>query len=157
MNPDQIPYLPAAGRDWALPLYDPVVHVMGIRRVWDTLIEQADIQPTDRVLDIGCGTGGLTVRLKRRHPAVSVIGLDPDPHALARARRKGDRDRLAIQFDRGFSDSMDYPDASFDRVLSSFMFHHLSTEAKIKTLSEVRRVLRPGGSLHLRDASPRQA
>jgi ubiquinone/menaquinone biosynthesis C-methylase UbiE len=46
---------------------------------------------------------------------------------------------------------MPYPDASFDCVFSSFMFHHLNSEAKDKTLREVRRVLVPGGSFHLLD------
>ena len=58
---------------------------------------------------------------------------------------------VAIQFDRGFSDELPYPDASFDRVFSSFMFHHLRAEERGKTLREVRRILAPGGSLHMLD------
>jgi ubiquinone/menaquinone biosynthesis C-methylase UbiE len=145
------PYLPAAGHDWALPLYDPLVRLMGIGRAWDALIHQAAIAPGQRVLDIGCGTGGVALRLKQLHPDATVVGLDPDPNALARARRKGEAAGAQLEFVQGFSDRMSYPDASFDRVLSSFMFHHLSKDAKIQTLSEVRRVLRPGGSLHLLD------
>ena len=144
-------YLPAAGHDWALPLYDPVVRLMGIGRVWDALIQQAAIAPGHRVLDIGCGTGGLVVRLRQSRADVDVVGLDPDPNALARARRKSEAARVSVHLDRGFSDRMSYPHRSFDRVLSSFMFHHLSSEAKAQTLAEVRRVLRPGGSLHLVD------
>lgn len=145
------PYLPAAGHDWALPLYDPLVRILGIGRAWDALILQAGLAPGQRVLDIGCGTGSLALRVKQSHPDVAVVGLDPDPNALARARRKSAAAALPIDFEQGFSDRMVYPDGSFDRVLSSFMFHHLSKEAKIQTLAEVRRVLRPGGSLHLVD------
>lgn len=144
-------YLPAAGRDWALPFYDPVVRLLGIDRTRKTLIEQAAIGETHRVLEIGCGTGSLLIRVKQEAPGASVVGLDPDPLALERARRKGEAAGVAIQLDRGFSDEMPYADASFDRVLSSFMFHHLSPEAKISTMREVRRVLRPGGSVHLVD------
>ena len=144
-------YLPAAGRDWALPFYDPLVRLLGIDRTRQALIEQAAIRQADRVLEIGCGTGSLLIRVKQQSPNVSVVGLDPDPLALERARRKADAAGLAIQLDRGFSDDMPYPDASFDRVLSSFMFHHLSREAKTSTMREVRRVLKPGGSLHLVD------
>jgi ubiquinone/menaquinone biosynthesis C-methylase UbiE len=83
-----------------------------------------------------------------------VVGLDPDPKALAIAKRKAQRAGLAIQLDQGFSDGLPYPDASFDRVFSSLMFHHLKAEEKAATLREVRRVLRPGGSLHLLDFGP---
>ena len=82
------------------------------------------------MLDIGCGTGSLVVLVKRLFPDVEVVGLDPDEKALARAARKARRVGASIQFDRGFSDALDYPDASFDRVFSSFMFHHLERDEK---------------------------
>src|SRR5262249_1112456 len=104
-----------------------------------------------RVLDIGCGTGDLIVLIKRLHPDVDVVGLDPDPKALIRARRKAERTVATIQLDQGFSDGLPYPGASFDRVFSSFMLHPLQTAEKEKTLREIRRVLKPGGSLHLLD------
>lgn len=144
-------YLPAAGHDWALPLYDAFVRLIGLDRTRDTLLEQAQIERTHQVLEIGCGTGTLLTRLKHRYPDATAIGLDPDPKALARARRKAEAAGLSIQFDEGFADRLPYPVGSFDRVLSSFMFHHLSSEAKAKTMHEVRRVLRAGGSFHLLD------
>lgn len=144
-------YLPAAGHDWALPLYDPLVSLLGGDPTRKTLVEQAGIQPGHRVLDIGCGTGSLALSIKRRHPGADVVGLDPDPKALARARRKAERARVAIRFDQAFSDELPYPDASFDRVFSSFMLHHLQGDEKEKTLREVRRVLTRRGSLHLLD------
>ena len=61
------------------------------------------------------------------------------------------KEALSIQLDQGFSDQLPYPDASFDRVFSSFMFHHLQGDVKKNTLKEARRVLKPGGSLHLLD------
>src|SRR5262245_21240003 len=144
-------YIPAAGHDWALPLYDPFVKLFGGDRARKALLDQAAIQPGHRVLDIGCGTGALVTLIKRLHSDVDVVGLDPDPKALARARRKAERMAVPIQFDQGFSDELPYPDASFDRVFSSFMLHHLQAGEKEKTLREVRRVLKPGGSLHLLD------
>ncbi len=144
-------YLPAAGHDWMLPLYDPVVKLLGGDRIRKTLIDQAALQPTDRVLDIGCGTGTLAMMVKTLHPGVEIVGLDPDPKALARARRKARQAHVAIQFDEGFSDNLPYPDACFDRVFSSFMFHHLPADGRGKTLREVRRVLKDGGSLHMVD------
>jgi ubiquinone/menaquinone biosynthesis C-methylase UbiE len=144
-------YLPAAGRDSLLPLYDPVVKLIGGDRVRRVLIDQATLRPSDRVLDIGCGTGTLAALIKRIYPSVEVTGLDPDPKALARARRKAEHTGLMATFDQGFSGNLPYPDAYFDRAFSSFMFHHLPEYEREKMLSEARRVLKPGGSLHLLD------
>jgi ubiquinone/menaquinone biosynthesis C-methylase UbiE len=143
-------FIPAFGRHWALPLYDPFVKLIGGDRARSTLVEAA-IRPGQRVLDVGCGTGSLAVLIKRLHPEVDVVGLDPDPRALARARRKAERATVQIRLDQGFSDALPYADASFACVLSSFMFHHLQAAEKAKTLHEVRRVLEPGGRLYLLD------
>jgi ubiquinone/menaquinone biosynthesis C-methylase UbiE len=151
MSEVQRPYLPAAGRDWALPFYDPIVGLLGLQATRRVLIDQAAPRPGQRILEIGCGTGSLVVLLKRLHPDVSVTGLDPDPKALARAARKAARAEVAIALDRGFSDQLPYDARSFDRVLSSFMFHHLPREVKEGTLREVARVLKPAGALHLLD------
>jgi ubiquinone/menaquinone biosynthesis C-methylase UbiE len=145
------PYLPAAGYDWALPFYDPFVKLLGGGRALRALVDQADLRSGHRVLDVGCGTGTLIVMLKTRHPDVDVVGLDPDPKALFRARRKAYGAKVSVQLDRGFSDQLPYPDGSFDRVFSSFMLHHLEPLEKDATLREVRRVLKPGGLLHLLD------
>lgn len=144
-------YVPAAGHDWALPLYDPLTRLWGLEAVRETLVERADLRAGQRLLDIGCGTGSLLVALKRRAPEARVTGLDPDPKALSRARAKAQRAGLTIELDRGFSDRLPYPDRSFDHVFSSFMFHHLQAQEKRATLREVLRVLRPGGVLHLLD------
>jgi ubiquinone/menaquinone biosynthesis C-methylase UbiE len=144
-------YLPAAGRDWTLLFYDPLTTLMGAGRTRTTLLELAALRLRDRVLEIGCGTGSLLVRIKGAHPDVTVVGLDPDPKALARARSKARRAAAAVGLDQGFGDQLPYPDASFDRVFSSFMFHHLPMAEKEPTLREVRRVLKPGGRLILLD------
>ena len=150
-------FIPAAGRDWLLPLYDPLQWLLGGDALKLPLIEQAGLEPGLRVLDIGCGTGSLTLLIKRLHPRVEVVGLDPDPKALAIAKRKAEREGLAVEFALGFSDPLAYPDASFDRVFSSLMFHHLKPDEKKATLREVGRVLKPGGSLHLLDFGPPQS
>jgi len=150
-------YLPAAGKDWLLPFYDPLVKLVGADRVRRKLFDQAGIRPGDKVLDVGCGTGTLAVLSKRLAPGAEIIGLDPDPKALARAHRKAQRAHVSVQFDEGFADVLPYADASIDRVLSSLMLHHLPTAAKQKALLEVRRVLKPGGSFHLLDFSEPKA
>lgn len=150
-------YLPAAGRDLFLPLYDPLTTVIGMGRVRTALIEQATLAPGHCVLDLGCGTGSLLIELKRTHPSVVTLGIDPDPLALRRARRKAGRAKLDIRFERGFGDALDCADESFDRVLSSFMFHHLSLDQRLQTLLEIQRVLKPGARLEMVDFAGREA
>jgi ubiquinone/menaquinone biosynthesis C-methylase UbiE len=144
-------YLPAAGYDWSLPLYDPIVKLLGGDKARMVLLDHAALRPGYRVLDIGCGTGTLATLIKSFHPGVEVVGIDPDPKALARARRKAAEAAVSIQFDQGFGDELPYAAASFDRVFSSFMFHHLPPDEKGKTLRAVRRVLKPGGAFHMLD------
>ncbi len=144
-------YVPAAGRHWALPFYDLLAKALGADAVRALLVERASPGPGQRVLEIGCGTGSLLLMVKRAQPGAEVVGLDPDPGALEIARRKAARAGLAIRLDPGFSERLPYADGSFDHVLSSLMFHHLSLTAKEQTLREVRRVLRPGGRFHLVD------
>jgi len=144
-------FLPAAGHDVFLPLYDPFVSFLGFDRARQELISQANIKPGQHILDVGCGTGTLGVLLKRQYSGVEVVGLDPDPKALRRASTKLRRAGVSVQLDQGFADELRYERESFDRVLSSFMFHHLAGHDREKTLTEVRRVLKPGGSFHLLD------
>ena len=144
-------YLPAAGKDSLLPLYDVMTRLMGADKARLELLERAKIRPGHRVLEVGCGTGSLLIQLKRLCPDTEVVGLDPDPKALARARRKAARAAVSVQLDRGFGDELPYAEASFDRVLSSLMFHHVPTEEKGKTLRAIRRVLKPGGEFHMLD------
>jgi len=134
-----------------LPLYDPLVSLMGAARAREELIKQANIKPNQRVLDLGCGTGTLVVLLKRKYATAEIVGIDPDPKALRRAEKKVRRAGVAVQLDEGFSDELPYDEGTFDRVLSSFMLHHLEEHEREKTLREVLRVLKPAGTFHLLD------
>src|SRR3954451_2284585 len=124
-------FLPGMGRDWLLPLYDPFTRLIGVEAAHRKLADQAEVASADRVLEIGCGTGNLALLVKRMRPQLEVAGLDPDPKALARAERKARRAGLALALDRGFADELPYPDARFDRVLSSLMFHHLEAGLRV--------------------------
>lgn len=143
-------YLPAAGHDAFLPGYDLLTRMLGFRRVYRTLLDQAELTDGASVLELGCGTGNLITQVPRRHAGVTAVGCDPDPRALARAERKA-RGLSGITFDRGYAQRLPYPDGRFDRVLSSMMWHHLGEDVKAQAAAEIFRVLRPGGSLHLVD------
>nr|WP_108921131.1 class I SAM-dependent methyltransferase [Mycobacterium montefiorense] len=145
-------YLPATGHDAFLPAYDLIARMMGFDSVYRQLVAQADIADGHRILDIGCGTGNLTIRAKRTHPRADAVGCDPDPRILAVARRKAAR-LTGIRFEQGYAERLPYTDGEFDRVLSSMMLHHISADAKPSAAAEIFRVLRPGGRLHLVDIS----
>lgn len=144
-------FVPAAARDVFLPLYDPIVRLMGFDSVRRELVSRANIEAGQRILDIGCGTGTLVVKLKRQYTAAQVVGLDPDAKALQRAHIKAARAGVSVELEQGFADELPYQSESFDRVFSSFMFHHLNTQERENMLREVLRVLKPGGSFHLVD------
>ena len=144
-------FLPGMSREWLLPLYDPLSWLLGAGKAHRKLIDGAGLQPGHVVLEIGCGTGNLLLAAKAAEPEAAMVGLDPDLSALARARRKARRRGLAVQLDRGYADELPYPGASVDRVLSSFMLHHVPPAEREKAVREVVRVLRPGGQLHLVD------
>jgi SAM-dependent methyltransferase len=148
---DDREYLPAMARPALLPLYDTVSWLFGARDPQWQLVAQAGIEPAATVLEIGCGTGNVLALAARVAPGATVIGLDPDPEALAIAGRKAQRAGVGFRLDRGYADRLPYADASVDRVLSSFMLHHLSPPEQQAALREVHRVLVPGGRLHLLD------
>ena len=100
-------YIPAAGRDALLPGYDLLTRLAGFNRVHDRLIRQSELAADQHVLEIGCGTGNLSVRAKRAYPSISVIGSDPDPVALHRAQRKARR-MTGIRFERGYAERLPY-------------------------------------------------
>lgn len=145
-------YIPALRWNVLTPFYDLLLS-KGMReeRFKRALIRQAHIQPGQAVLDLGCGTATLTVMLKQAHPNAAVTGLDGDPAVLQIGQAKAEKAGVALTLDQGMAYALPYPDGSFDRVVSSLMFHHLTAQDKQRTMKEVYRVLRPGGSFWIVD------
>jgi ubiquinone/menaquinone biosynthesis C-methylase UbiE len=145
-------YIPALRFDWLTPFYDPLLR-WGMREETfkRQLIHQANIQPGQRVLDLGCGTGTLTILIKQSIPKAEVVGLDGDPMVLEIARSKAAKAGVDLTLDYGMAYRLPYPDGSFNRVLSSLVFHHLTREDKRRTIGEAYRVLRPGGEFRVVD------
>jgi len=145
-------YIPALGHHWLTQFYDPIVRFTTRESTFKAaLLRQGRIQAGHRVLDLGCGTGTLALLVKQTSPAAEVFGLDADGRALQLARAKMPGTGLEVQLDQGFASALPYASASFDRVLSSLFFHHLSSQLKDQAMLEVLRVLRPGGEFHIAD------
>jgi len=144
-------FLPAMRFNFLTPFFDLVVRTtMRETRFKRALLDHAAIQPGHRVLDLGCGTGTLAILAKERTPSAEVVGLDGDPKILDLARAKSEAG-VQVSFDHAYSTDLPYEAASFDRVLSTLFFHHLTTNDKRTTLEELARVLKPGGQLHIVD------
>jgi len=132
--------------------YDPVAAALVREREWkEELVRQVGLQPGMRALDLGCGTGTLTLLLARSCPDAEVVGLDADEGALALARRKAEQARLEIALQRGRAEAPPFAEASFERVVTSLVLHHLPTAGKLQALARARALLRPGGTLHVAD------
>lgn len=115
------------------------------------LVAQAGLVRGQRVLDLGCGTATLTLLLKQACRDAEVVGLDGDPGILQIARGKVARAGVDVTLVRGRAEEPPFEPASFDRVVSSLVFHHLTGEQKRAAFAALRTRLRPHGELHVVD------
>ncbi len=145
-------YISALRYGWLTELYDPIMQsALREKKFKGQLIQQANIRAGHHVLDLGCGTATLTILLKQLHPHTEIVGFDGDDNALSIAKRKVAAADLEIELKKGMSFELDLQDHYFDRVVSSLLFHHLTTKKKLETLAEIKRVLKPSGELHIAD------
>jgi demethylmenaquinone methyltransferase/2-methoxy-6-polyprenyl-1,4-benzoquinol methylase/phosphoethanolamine N-methyltransferase len=131
--------------------YDFVVSLLTLGRE-NTLrrqtLQQAAITRSETVLDVGCGTGTLTLLAKTEAgDRGQVYGMDASPEMIAVARQKALQQQREVDFQTGAIEALPFADGTFDVVLSSLMFHHLPPALKQRGLMEIYRVLKPGGRL----------
>ncbi len=125
------------------------------RSIRDMVVEIADVKPGDKVLDVGCGTGSLTLAAWRRAGTDGEVhGIDASPEMIQFAQDKTAKVGAPIDFQIGLVEHIPFPDDYFDVVLSSLMLHHLPDDLKRRAFAEIRRVLKPGGYLFAVDFEP---
>ncbi len=133
---------------WA-SLYDLFTWLVSLGRepaIREMTLNLAGIVPGDNVLDVGCGTGTLTIVAKARvGPAGAVHGIDAAPEMIEVARRKAAQTGVDVDFQVGLIEDIPFPADEFDLVLSSLMLHHLPEDLKHRGFVEIRRVLKPSG------------
>jgi SAM-dependent methyltransferase len=145
-------YVPAAGRAWLTALYDPAMALtMRERAFRPALIATALAERPRTVVDVGCGTGTISSMLADADPAVEAHGFDGDEAVLEQARRKSVRHGDRVIFTRALADHLPLESQSVDVAIASLLLHHLAPQAKLATLAEAKRVLRPGGRLVIAD------
>jgi ubiquinone/menaquinone biosynthesis C-methylase UbiE len=148
---------PTRGRtlDHAAFIYDTLepVLLLGKQAEYDRhLIALLNLERSDRVLDLGCGTGVLTRMITDRLDADVgglSVGIDAAARMIAVARKK--RASENCRFEVMAAERLAFADASFDAVVSSLFFHHVDLDLKQKALAEALRVLKPGGRLVIAD------
>lgn len=108
------------------------------------------LQPGQRLLDVGCGPGTITVDLARRVAPGEVVGVDMSEAVLDKARGHAAEAGVDVTFAVGDAYALDFPDASFDVVHAHQVLQHLTDP--VAALREMRRVTRPGGVVALRES-----
>lgn len=146
-------FTPALGYGFLTPVYDLAVGLLTRERRWrGDLARLVDPQPGDRILDVGCGTGSLLVRLGKLEPDAEFIGLDPDPEVLRIAGAKALRKGVDVTWIEGFLDDQTASQiGSVSKVVSSLVFHQTAVEEKAHILSAIRGVLAEGDRLFIAD------
>ncbi|MBW4626833.1 MAG: methyltransferase domain-containing protein [Brasilonema octagenarum HA4186-MV1] len=135
--------------------YDPITQY--VLPPTETIVRQAiidsiKVQPR-RILDLGCGTGSTTLMLKQAFPQAEVIGLDLSPYMLVRASHKAEKTGLDINWRHGDAQKTGFPDASFDLVTASLLFHETPTTVAVAILQECFRLLVTGGQVLILDGN----
>ena len=144
------PFVGAAGRFAPTALYDPVLALTMREGAWRSkLVAQVAEDAPEHVVEIGCGTGSVTRRLVAAVPDARVTASDIDPDILSRAARKSAD--LDIEWLLAPATGLPIADDTADAVVCSLVLHHLDPEPKAAALAEARRVLKPGGRLHVAD------
>jgi ubiquinone/menaquinone biosynthesis C-methylase UbiE len=145
-------YIPALRFRWLTRFYDPVVRASMRENEFKTaLLRQAALEPGQNVLDFGCGTLTLSLLAKQLQPQLHIRGVDVDMEIVEMARQKSARQGADVPVDGYDGSVLPYEDHTFDRVISSLVFHHLRSPQKRQALVEIYRVLKPGGQLHIAD------
>ena len=142
--------------DATMSVVDATLFRGQMRQLRRRTADLARLKSDDRVLDVGCGTGALALEVARAlGQAGRVVGVDPSAQQIARARTKAARRNLAVNFEVGVIESLPLPDRAFDVVLATLMMHHLPAQLRTRGLTEIARVLVPGGRLVIADLAPK--
>ncbi|MBW4661459.1 MAG: class I SAM-dependent methyltransferase [Drouetiella hepatica Uher 2000/2452] len=135
--------------------YDPITqYVLPPNEAWvrQELIDRIRCYPR-RILDLGCGTGSMTLMLKQKFPQAEVIGLDFSPYMLAVADDKANAAEVAIAFLQGNAEATNFATESFDVVTAALLFHETPPEVSKNILREGLRLLKSGGEALIFDGN----
>lgn len=125
------------------------------RQFRERTVDLAAVARGHAVLDVGCGTGNLTMAAKMRAGTDGEVhGIDAAPEMIQKAEQKAAGKQSNIRYQVGLIEDIPFPDNKFDVVVSSLMLHHLPKDLKRQGIAEVSRVLKPGGRFVVVDVDP---
>lgn len=127
-------------------------------KLWDMLVDHLDWDGNGRVIDIGCGSGVVAIRVAKRYPNAEVVGLDYWGKVWEYSKGKCEKNAKIekvdgrVSFQRGDAAKLPYEDGFFDAAVSNFAFHEVgSVKDKRDVLKEALRVVRKGGKFAFQD------
>lgn len=144
--------------DVLIPIYNRIFEVLAGRKheaFRQHVLEVAALRGDERLLDAGCGTGMMALRIAARFPGCTVHGIDVSPKMLEVARLDAEKQGLDVDFQIGSITDLPHIDDAFDVVITNIMYHHLDLTEKRQAVSEIARVLRPGGRYVSAEFGPR--
>ena len=127
-------------------------------KILENVLNYLDWNGNGKLLDIGCGSGALTIKAAKKYPDALLTGMDywgamwdyAQSQCEANAQLEGVGDRIA--FRKGDAAHLDFPDAQFDAAVSNFVFHEVRAQPdKLALIREAMRVLKPGASFAFED------
>ena len=138
-----------------VPSYDSYMRKMTFGReriLRETTVNLAQVKPGDSILEVGCGTGTLTLEAKRQAgPSGKVFGIDVIPGMIELSQHKAAQFNENITFQLGSIDDIPFSENQFDVVMCSFMIFHMAEHTRRKGIAEIYRVLKPQGRLLVLD------
>lgn len=138
--------------------YDAIVGLVTLgrsRKMHQSTVQLAQLQPGEAILDVGCGTGKLIFAAEKVvGSAGTAVGLDVEPGMIDQAKANAAKAHSRATFGVASITEIPYPDNSFDVVTSSLVYHHLNQAQKVAGLQEVVRVLKPNGRFLIVDLNP---
>lgn len=148
MKPD-LPFIPAIKYSFLTPYYDIIIRlVVPEKKIRTYIANLVSEENKKKLLDVGVGTGTQLTYIQDINPSLDLYGWDVDEQILKIAQQKIGHFTHLICSSPPF---IPFPDNHFDTVVCTWVFHHLTDEQKATLLTEIHRVLKPGGTFVLGD------
>ena len=145
-------FTPALGRPGLTRAYDLAIRLLTRETVWRSeFLRQVAPHNNETIIDVGCGTGTFALMLKRAAPGARITAIDPDPHVLALARKKAEAAGIEIAWRQGFARDVAGLGGSYDKAVSSLVFHQVPLAGKREGVAAMFASIRPGGEVHIAD------
>ena len=140
---------------WLSKYLDTIENIIFLGRLeefWHRLIIASELKPSEKVIDVGCGSGKLTLMIANKlNDGGEVIGVDASGNMINECNRNDLHKGYPVSFQLGLMEKLSFSDNYFDVVISSLAIHHVPRDVKVAAFKEFARVLKSGGRLLLLD------